>query len=244
VARGDVRAIETALAVPLPALEPAVRALGADASGPAREAAARALARFGDQAALLELIDRLATGHPMIRINAAYELAQSDAPAAVDALLRAITDTEVIVRVHAWHGLVRHFGLDPIAEIRHSPLGTLFVLICSDVPASTARGAERVRSIVGRLRDGATPADLGLDVTPPADDAPVDAFVASMRDDASPIDTDAVRAMDALHREWAIAIIVAAAGRRDPRVVAAIEALDVAWARDALRDLPESPSPG
>jgi hypothetical protein len=244
VAGGDVRAIETALAVPLPELEPAIRALGTDASGPAREAAARALTRFGDQAALLELIDRLAKGHPMIRINAAYELAQTDDPAAIDALLHAITDTEVIVRVHAWHGLIRHFGLDPVAEIRHSPLGTLFLLICSDVPASTARGAERLRIIVSRLQDGATPADLGLDVTPPPDDAATDAFVASMRDDARPIDVGAVRAMDELHREWAIAIIVAAAGRRDPRVDPALAALDVPWASEAVRDLPGSPSPG
>jgi HEAT repeat protein len=241
VASGDVRAIETALAVPLPELEPAIRALGDAASGPAREAAARALTRFGDQDALRQLIDRLAKGHPMIRINAAYELAQSDDPLATDALLRALVDEEVIVRVHAWHGLVRRFGLDAVAEVRHSPLGTLFVLLVSDVPGSTIRGAERLRAIVARLRDGATPAELGLDVAPPPDDAPVDAFVASMRDDASPIDVAAVRAMDELHREWAIAIIVAAAGRRDPRVgpaLEALEALDVAWASEAVARLP------
>ena len=244
VASGDVRAIETALAVPLPELEPAIRALGDTTSGPAREAAARALARFGDQGAVLQLIDRLAKGHPMIRINAAYELAQSDDPLAMDALLRALVDTEVIVRVHAWHGLLRFCGLDALAEVRHSPLGTLFVLICCDVPATTARGAERFAEIVGRLRSGANPADLGLDVQPPPDDAVTDAFVESMRNDGQAIDVDAVRAMDSLHREWAIAIIVAAAGRRDPRVAAAVAALGEPWAQAAINDLPGSPIRG
>ncbi len=238
VASGDVRAIETALAVPLPELEPAIRALGDTASGPAREAAARALTRFGDQGAMLQLMDRLVRGHPMIRINAAYELAQSDDPLAMDALLRALVDTEVIVRVHAWHGLLRFCGLDALAEVRHSPLGTLFVLICCDVPATTARGAERFAEIVGRLRSGANPADLGLDVQPPPDDAVTDAFVESMRNDGQAIDTGAVVAMDPLHRDWAIAIIVAAAGRRDPRVVPALEALDLPWALQDVRDMP------
>jgi hypothetical protein len=65
----------------------------------------------------------------------------------------------------------------------------------------------------------------------------VDAFVASMRDDASPIDVDAVRAMGPLHRAWATAIIVAAAERKDPRVSAAVEALGEPWALDAVRSV-------
>jgi HEAT repeat protein len=237
IAAGDVRAIETALATPLPELEPNIGALGPGASGPAREAAARALARFGDLDALDELVARLATGHPMVRINAAYELAQSDEPVAMAALLRALVDTDVIVRVHAWHGLNRHYGLEPLGEVRHSPLGTLFVLVCTNVPASMARGADAFREIAARLEAGATPAELGLDVPTPPDDAPVDAFVASMRDDASPIDVGAVQAMGPLHRAWAVAIIIAAAERKDPRVSAAVEALGEPWALDAVRSV-------
>jgi HEAT repeat protein len=239
VAAGDVRAIETAIAVPLPELEASIRALGPSASGPAREAAARALARFGDRDAVVELVSRLERGHPMVRINAAYELARSDDRLATEGLLRALTDTESIVRVHAWEGLVRRLGLEALATVRHSPLGTLFVLVCSDVPASVARGAERFTSIARRIGEGETPAQLGLDVPLPEDDVAVDSFVASMRDDERPIDVEAVRAMDPLHREWAIAIVVAAAGRGDPRVGAALAALDVAWAIDAVRALPD-----
>lgn len=237
IAAGDVRAIETALATPLPELAVAIGALGPGAAGPAREAAARALARFGDLGALEELVARLATGHPIIRINAAYELSKSDEPIAVAALLRALVDTEVIVRVHAMEGLNRHYGLSALAEVRHSPLGTLFVLVCTDIPVVTARGADAVRAIAARLDAGATATELGLDVPPPPDDAPVDAFVASMRDDASPIDVGSVQAMSPLHRAWATAIIVAAAERKDPRVPAAVAALGEPWAIDAIRSV-------
>lgn len=244
ITRGDVRAIETALATPLPELAFAVRTIGPSAPGPAREAAARALARFGDEHAVVELALRLAHGHPQIRINAAWELSKSDDPAATEALLDALTDKHMIVRVHAWNGLLRRCGLEDLATQRTSPLGTLFVWVVSDVPDMVARGAERVAKIVSRIAEGATPADLGLDGPVPPEDAHVAAFVASMRDHDVPMDVDAVRAMDPSHREWAIAMIVAAAAHPDSRSLPALEALDIRWGLDALKSLPRGSSSG
>jgi hypothetical protein len=241
IVRGDVRAIETALATPLPELEFALRKIGPEAPSPAREAVARALARFGDKDSVVELASRLAHGHSSVRINAAWELRQSDDPLANDALLDALTDSTMIVRVHAWHGLLRRWGLEHLATQRTSPLGTLFIWVVSDVSAVVTRGAERMARIVARMAEGASATDLGLDVPVPPEDANVGAFVASMRNHDVPIDVGAVRAMHPLHREWAVTMIAAAAAHPDPRAKVALEALDARWELDAIKGLRSEP---
>lgn len=234
IVQGDVRAIETALAVPLPELAATIRQIPPTSPGPVREAAARALARFGDEGAVIELAARLAHGHKQVRINAAHELSKSDDPIATDALLDALSDESRIVRVHAWDGFVRHFGLGSWAEPRHGPLGRLFALLCSDVEAARHRGVDQISEIASRLHEGATPASLGLDVRVPEDDAHTDAFIASVRDPAGPIDVGAIRAMDQHHRDWAVIMLVSESVRDATRPRAALQALGQRWALDAI----------
>lgn len=224
IAAGDVSAAEAALAADYSELTIVLRNPN-PVDGPARRRAAQALTRFAHADPLVRLTARLEDGHSIVRINAAYDLGRHDEPAAVEALARALTDDETVVRVHAWNGLLRRFGLEPLKEPRHGPLGVLFVHLASGIPGVVRQGAERVRALVSQLSAGATAAELGLDAPTLPDDAHVEAFVASMRDPARPIDVAAVRAMDSQHRAWAIAMIFAATAHPDARAQLALDAL-------------------
>lgn len=232
IAAGDLRAAHTALAGDVTELTAVLR------EGAPRDTAARALVLFSDPDPLVSLPARLAFGHAVLRENAAFDLGKLEAPAAMDALLTALTDEGTTVRVHAWNGLVRQLQLKAFVQPRHSPLGVLFVLLVSDVPGSVARGATQFAQLVARLRAGSTPTQLGLDAPAPPDDAHVDAFVSSMRDDSRAIDVGAVQQLGPMHRDWAIAMIVAAAGHPDPRARVAIHALGEPWATEAIETVP------
>lgn len=235
ISAGDHRAAHTALAGDVTEITTMLRDCGATIP---RDTAARALVLFRDSDPLVSLVALLEWGHVILRGNAAFDLGMLEAPAATDALLTALTDEGTTVRVHAWNGLVRHLHLKSFVEPRHSPLGVLFLLLVSDVPGSVVRGRVQFTQLVSRLRQGSTPTMLKLDAPAPPDDEHVSAFVASMRDLARPIDVIPVQRMTPMHREWAVAMIVAAAGHPDPRARVAIEALAEPWALEAIETLP------
>jgi HEAT repeat protein len=177
-------------------------------SGVPRVAVARALARLkGDGGDAGPVIETLRTGSWTQRASAACVLHEFSGPGVEAGLLDALEDENKLVRINALKGLCQRAGISASAATVLSPLGMLRVRIGCGL--ATVRGAVRreLGDILQALRDGASPAALGLDTSVDMDSEPVRRFRASrdaaaQSDEAPDIDLTGLDELDQATRRW------------------------------------------
>ena len=201
-----------------------------------RAAAVRARVRLLDDAPTAR-----AAGEQLVAdvepVLTAMALARTLHPAAMPFLLSALDNRWHVVRAHIFDAIVRRLDVEPVVRGRWSPLRIARLELSNELPSVRTIGANRLRDWAARIAAGETPAGLGLDLDPPADNDS-DAFGRSFAPDLK-LDVAAARRLDGWRRVWARAFLAAALERRDPRAPTALVDLGDPgvgpWIDDALR---------
>jgi HEAT repeat protein len=145
------------------AIAPLRAALARTTHGRMRVACARALYELAnDRSAIPAIVDVLRTGDRSSRESAASVLRALPMANVVPALADALSDGEPSVRGLATSALYSLLQLDDIARDYRDRLGALRMLIGSPLPSVAEQAARKIRTVVGALANGSTPASLGL----------------------------------------------------------------------------------
>lgn len=237
---GDIRAMLTVAALgdqkAIPALEHAAKAEPPHIRGTANLALARLK---GDKSAITQVIHDLKEGPDSVRTAAAYELARLDRPDATLALIDALSDPLMTVRVHAIEGSLRQLGLEPLAEPRESPLSTLQVKLYTCLAAVYVPAAKTLKELLLQVLEGKSPKLLKLVPQQSTHPDRLQRFVRSMLKEAYQVDL--LPTLSPQERAWAEAITVAALDRQDPRAAVALAQLKLTDAVPALKEAVERP---
>jgi hypothetical protein len=132
------------------------------------------------------------------------------------ALLDALDDEHRLVRINALNGLCQRAGISALVSSALSTLGMLRARIASVLASIRSAARRELGDILQALRDGASPAALGLDSGEDAESEPVKRFRAS-RDAAaqsdtaqvSDIDVTGLEQLDPATRRWAMRSLIA-----------------------------------
>lgn len=169
--------------------------------------------------------------------------------AVVVAALKADLDSEhYAIRMRAYDGLIEAFELRPIIRGPKDEEGLqlyiehLKIFLSSDMPGFTRLGISEMKRLVDRLAAGDTPESLGIVWEPRTGEDVMEEIRGAMFDLNVPYPLEQIAKLTGGARRMAEIMIAMRNDENDPRVIAALTALDAKWAiaclpKDAIATL-------